>query len=101
LHVPVAIFKDVWVLHPEHPGVRVACGKVGVSWKTGKAKNPLGILYDIGQQMVHIERVFLNNVTPMYAGRQVTIKILEDTLKPAFADDSFFRWGVDYLVPRK
>jgi hypothetical protein len=45
--------------------------------------------------------VFLNNVTPMYAGRQVTIKILEDTLKPAFADDSFFRWGVDYLVPRK
>jgi hypothetical protein len=71
LQVPVSLLRDVWVLHPEHPGVRVACRKAGVSWKTSKAKNPTNIYCDIGQQMVHIERVFLNDVTPMYTGRPV------------------------------
>jgi hypothetical protein len=79
----------------------VACGKAGVSWKTPKAKNPSDILCDIGQQMVHIECIFLNDVTPMYANRQSTIKTLEDTLKPTFADNGFLRWDVGYLVPRK
>jgi hypothetical protein len=51
--------------------------------------------------MVHLERVFMNNVTPMYAGRQVAITTLEDTLKAGFADDGFLRWGVDYLVLQK
>jgi hypothetical protein len=69
--------------------VRVACGKAGVSWKMPKTKNPSKILCDVGQQMVHLERVFMNNVTPMYARRQVAIQMLEDTLKPGFPDDGF------------
>jgi hypothetical protein len=69
--------------------MRVACGKAGVTWKTPKAKNLARILCNVGQHMVYIEHVFLNDVTPMYAKQQVSIKSLEDTLKPKFADDGF------------
>ena len=79
-----------------HGGVGVFMIVGDPAWKIQK---PANVVCDVGQQMVHIKHVFMNDVIPMYAGRQMAIKTLEDTLKPGFADDGFLRWRVDYRVP--
>jgi hypothetical protein len=62
-HVPTTYSTIVSILHLDHDGF-VAQGKVGASWKT--TKGCMGPLYEPGQKMVQVHKIFTFGVPLMF-----------------------------------
>jgi hypothetical protein len=97
--VPVALNRAVYIIHPDHHGDAIAKGKAGVHYKLPKGKME-GRVCDIGVQWVHVQRVFLPGVRPMYWKKQSHVMVVEDAITD-FAEDAWIQWNPDYLIEMK
>ena len=90
--------KDVWILHPEHHGRAVARGRAGAHYKIQKSKLPRDRPCEPGMQWVLVQDVFLQGVTPMYAGKQGHVRVLEDALESGSENATWVMWNTDFLL---
>lgn len=94
---PIRLHKDVWVMHPEHNETAIAKGRSGAHYKMAKSRIPFNRPCKVGVQWVHIEDVFLPSTVPMYAGKQKSIRIMEDAVVFGTESDGWVMWNCDYL----
>lgn len=92
---PLCQNRQCWVLHFEHPGVVVAQGKSGRSWRTRNKTNNGVQECDEGEQLVQVTRVFLSGVPIMNVNDMNDITVLDDALSTPTA---FLKWSNAHLV---
>lgn len=56
-----------------------------------------GRVCTVGVQWVNVQRVFVPGIAPMYASKQLHVRIMEDVLGD-FVDDAWVMWNTDYLL---
>ncbi|KAG0597384.1 hypothetical protein M758_UG333700 [Ceratodon purpureus] len=94
----VACKKPVWILHLEVPGLPVAYGKSGISWKSTR-KNQQHTPCDLGQQMVQVHHVYDESVSLMFPEleRQPFTKVVEAKV-PQGNSHVYVKWAHHLLV---
>jgi hypothetical protein len=87
--------SQVFLLHPSFPGVLVAEGRVGASWKN--TKGLLGPLCEPGQQMVALNKVVITGVPLMFLETRHHAKTLDGALTPSGQKPMYIKWDIRYM----
>ena len=95
---PVACNKPVWILHPDVPGLPVAYGRSGISWKSTR-KNQLYTPCDLGQQMVQVHHVYNSSATLMFLElERQPFRSLIEAVVPQGSSTVYVKWAHHLLV---
>ena len=90
--------KDVWILHPEHPGTTIAKGRSGTHYRVQKSKMPKDRPFETDMLWVLVEDVFVLKVTPIYAAKQTKVRSMEDALPTTSGEAMWVMWNTDFLL---
>ena len=95
---PIACNKHCWILHPDVPGLPVAYGRSGISWKSTR-KNQLYTPCDLGQQMVQVHHVYDTSMDLMFCEleRQPFTRLIE-AMVPQGNSTIYVKWAHHLLV---
>ena len=95
---PVVCNKPCWILHPDVPGLPVAYGRSGISWKSTR-KNQLYTPCDLGQQMVQVHHVYDSSATLMFLElERQPFRTLIEALVPQGTSTMYVKWAHHLLV---